>query len=724
MKKILIGLFLALSVLSNTDLRAQKTVPVPFSWWAATKTNSYIQIPNAPFSTGYARPVAGLAVAGQIFTSDLAGNFDIILDGNFNSGISLNGLNGTRGSPYRFVNKDATFIAGDPASTTFHSFSTTNSSTYVEIYGKSATQRMLLQAGAGESGMAFFPIGGEGSTLRMQNVIGTNIGYCLVLASQGDYSTPTSYRKLVITFSSIDKISTEGEGVMYDGHNGSPYGFTGRNILLHCTSKDKGREGFQDQHVNEGYIFNCTFINSGQSGIAGQTNDFQVHDCAKHVIENCIFDGAPLPFNLFTHDLVVRNCYIRFTSGEGFIGRTDNAYFASPALNNLNGIKVLFENCDIVYDDGAGGTIAHMAQFAERTANYEFKNCNFQKITAIIDDQRVAGFTNTVTGTISTNGNAVVTNIPKPTYKSTTTSSKDYLKVTGYHYNKRRGALTPVPGNMAIVDTWELTGQFANYGASFASLTLPSTVTALLQNGSRVTLPVTWSCPSYNATTPATYRATGTLTTTTGNVNTYSIAAELDVTVNSPPSVKINFGGTSGTYIGTGNWNHVFQSFASGAQTIKGDNSGQTLASLRYTDGTLSGWGVNIVSGFQGDVTGQNTTGLYPATANFDEWTNPGASGGRQFKFTSMTVGHTYNLKIMCSVNSAVGGAAAQTVDITVAGASGGGTFTNFNEKGNVTNLINGSGGVNVVPNASGEILITVTKNTNVASVSVIEITP
>lgn len=185
-------------------------------------------------------------------------------------------------------------------------------------------------------------------------------------------------------------------------------------------------------------------------------------------------------------------------------------------------------------------------------------------------------------------------------------------------------------------------------------------------------------------------------------------------------TVNINFGSdTLGTFIGSGNWNHLFQNFSTGVQVIKGDNSGQTLVSLRNTSGSLTGWGVSITSGFGGDVVGQNTAGLYPASATKDCWSCPAAT--RVFTITGLTPAHTYTFKMLCSVDTAT--EATSLGDFSVTGASGGITSAAFNERGNTSNLLGGAGGFTVVPTAGGIVTINVTINTGHAAVSVLTIT-
>lgn len=184
--------------------------------------------------------------------------------------------------------------------------------------------------------------------------------------------------------------------------------------------------------------------------------------------------------------------------------------------------------------------------------------------------------------------------------------------------------------------------------------------------------------------------------------------------------VIVNLTGVVPNYVTGRNYNHLGQAFASGVIPILGENAGDTLASLRTTRGALTGYQVNIINAnFQGESNGQNSDGVFPLNFNYDEWTAVVSAGvSVAFKITGLNNALVYTLKIMCSAHSGIAG--NHLIDITVAGASGGGTTTGFDEKGNVNNIINGVSGWSVVPLA-GEITITVTKNlsnTGIANVS------
>lgn len=183
----------------------------------------------------------------------------------------------------------------------------------------------------------------------------------------------------------------------------------------------------------------------------------------------------------------------------------------------------------------------------------------------------------------------------------------------------------------------------------------------------------------------------------------------------------VGFGGSSGTYTATGNWNHIFQNFAAnGAQAITGNSAGQPLSFLRDTNGVSTGWGITTLSQFAGDLLGQNTLGLFPAARIHDCWSVPATT--RTFTIVGLTAGHTYTLKILMSVDTAVG-AGPFLGNIVVTGASGGNTTTGFDERGNTSTLINGVNGFTVIPTAGGVVTIALTINTGPCAISVLTIT-
>jgi len=185
-------------------------------------------------------------------------------------------------------------------------------------------------------------------------------------------------------------------------------------------------------------------------------------------------------------------------------------------------------------------------------------------------------------------------------------------------------------------------------------------------------------------------------------------------------NVLVNLAGTGGAYVGSGNWNNIFQNFSTGNQTIKGDNSGVTLASLRTTLGDLTGYQLNIVTGFDSGALGQAAAGagVYPDNAILGNWSSPGASGtSRSFKLTGLDNAKTYTIRILGSAADYLAGS-SQLVTVQVSGASGGGTLSNQETDSNISNKMIFPG---CVP-TGGEITIRVERTaTGVAFVNVLD---
>ena len=186
--------------------------------------------------------------------------------------------------------------------------------------------------------------------------------------------------------------------------------------VRHYLAYNTSREGFQAEHVNYIDASKGTVKLVGQTGGAGQNNTVQIHD-SNGTIEGFIFDDAPTLWNIFTHGFTFNNCTFIFNA-KGFIGDATTAYFAGSS--RLNGQLVLFNNCKFIYV-GAGNVT--LTDIAEVGCNYEFRNCTFtSNIIAIYNDIRAGSPTNSLIGTISTNGNTTAS-LTRPTYTNFTATS-------------------------------------------------------------------------------------------------------------------------------------------------------------------------------------------------------------------------------------------------------------------------------------------------------------
>lgn len=656
-------------------------------------------------TTPQTRAAAGLTVAGILFQVDLTSKH-VILSGTFADGLAINGIENALGDPLLLTNENASTIIGALSLTPASAITVIGDTNNLELWGLDKDTPLVLRSD--ESGLVFNPQIG-GSTIRMYNMLAEDVGYSgflfTVPSSGGSY-----HRKTIGGFLNVDGLVTEGEG-LYFGHvsTDTPHNYL---ALVHCAAKDKGRNGFQHKWGLKARCYNHTYRNIAQVADTAQNQAFQVEVSKDTILYDFIFDGAKYSMNLFTHDLIVDGGFTRWTVGAGYIGVASDFW---PAHANLNGVKVLFRNHTFILDNG--GAAGYVAQWAETGCDLEFQNCRFSaNINAsIVQDIRVGG-SNSLIGTTTTNGNTSVAKATLlaqlPTYLSDDPYNKDFSNINPTAYWAVQGAGKGSQSNRTteILDVKEVVGQTVVYGTVFGDLTLPSTLPCFLSTGQWEDLPINWAVGSYDGDVDGVYTVYG---TPVGYTNTDNNRSEAIVTVEAyvnPDTVRINLTGAAGTYVGSGNWNNILATgFATGAQTIKGDNAGSTLASLRRVGGTLTGYGLTINTGFDTGALGEDSGGgIFPDAAIIGTWANPGASGtSRTFKFTGLDNAKTYIIKTLSSVDVDITGS-SHLVTIQVSGASGGSTVTNYEADGNKTVLNTFTG---CVP-TGGEITIRVEKRT------------
>lgn len=656
------------------------------------------------------------SLAGSIFTADLGGKNEVILSGAWTDGMAMNAIIGVQGAPVKFSNEDGTVLMGTSTKDA-HGIGALNGTNFIELWGKDKDTPLKVSANTSYSGVQWVPASTStygGSTFRGYNIHGEDVGYAGFLGSIG--SSGNSYKKLTLAFYKLKGDVTEGEHQYYGNvSTESPFY---RLVGLHNSAMNKGREGLQIKWAKQARFYNETYRNVGQVSDVSQQHGFQIEVSKDVQIYDLIVDGAKRSVNIFSHDVLIKGGVIKFAS-EGYFGDSQDFW---PAHENLNGEPVVFDGVTLIYT-GAG--TAYFAEYAEEGANLEFINCKFSDNieSSIVDDIRVGG-SNSIIGTTTTNGNSVhtVAALDILTYKSDDIDSPDfsYLVNGSYYFNQGFGAGTPTKRQIEIVDAFEAPDSTATYGDFFDSLLLPDSATFLLSSGSLTKLPVVWDSLDYDAETAATYPFKGYPILPVGIYNTDSVAVDLNIIVPeeiSGTQILINLGGTSTNYVGTGNWNHAPQSYSTGAIAIKGDNSGDALASLRTSAGDLTGYGISITTQFEGnDTRGMNSAGAYPANANRSAWENPGGNGtSRVFTITGLDNGTAYTFKILSSLDTFFN----CSIDVTVAGSSGGGTaIDDFNGNSNVNTVHTFAP---VYP-SSGVVTITVLKNSGQAAINVIEI--
>lgn len=662
------------------------------------------------------------SLAGSIYTADITVESDVkkevILSGVWPDGMVIDGINGSNGADIIFTNEDgSTFLGADDKIA--HAIGQLNSPNHIWIHGKDKDTPLRMSAGSGQSGIVVPPIATSsgGSVYRIYNVGIEDVGYTGILASIGSGSL--HYKKLVVCWARVDGLVTEGE-VEYYGNVSTESRFD-KIISLHNRGRNKGREGFQVKWAVDFVAYNNTYRNVGQhSSDTAQQHGFQ-WEVSNGIMYDMIFDGCKRPFNIFAHGCTLDGGFTRYTGSKGYIGDAQDFW---PAHARLNGVKILIKNHTFIKD--SEGT-DYLAQWAEEGCDFEFKNCVFSDNipSGIFEDIRSGG-SNSLIGTTTTNGN---TSVPLatlltqlPTYKSDDVTDKDFNYIVNgtAWFNAGVGAGSPSQRALEILESIEDTDDSVEYGTVFSSLSLPSTGRFLISNGQYVTLPIIWAEGSYDEEIADDYilEATPTLTGT-DYVNTAGIKVLKNVTVEEEVlgnQILLSLCGTSGPYVSSGNWNHAPQSYTSGAIAIKGDSSGDALASLRKTNGDLTGYGVSISAVLGGGANGENADGAYPAAAIQGNWYCD--SGSRSFTITGLDA-VPYTIKILGSAASYLSGS-SQLVTVQVSGSSGGGTLSDQETDSNTENVMEFPA---VTPN-SGVITITVTKTaTGVAYINVLDIT-
>lgn len=188
--------------------------------------------------------------------------------------------------------------------------------------------------------------------------------------------------------------------------------------MTHCLGLNAGWDPIQVGHADSIHIRKSTFYGGGLVNQAGQDHAMQFVD-VNGLVEFTVF-GGQRAFNLSTHGLTISDCYIEINDASeiGFIGRTDNLSYYPTARHD--GRPILFLRCYI--KDRSGSSSGALVNVQERIADVEFRDCIFDTTkSTLFQDTRVAGFTNSLIGTLTTNGNSIGS-IPIPTFISTTTS--------------------------------------------------------------------------------------------------------------------------------------------------------------------------------------------------------------------------------------------------------------------------------------------------------------
>lgn len=679
----------------------------------------YLLAPPRPDDFDATSLAAGAeTVPGFIFTTDFGGKQDLILSGLWEDGVGLNAIAGTRWRPKRISNADENVLLSSPDNDDNNGMYGVNTPNNIDIWGKDKDAPLRLSGGDGHSGFSLLAHS-SGVVARLTNVSIEDVGFSGLHVNHGSGSSV--YEEFIARWVKVKGAAEEGE-VVYFGNTGGEFSVFNKLILIHIAGAEKGRDGLQIGHVNNLFVYNNTYKDVGLIEMSQQDHLLQIND-SNGVVENCIFDGGGRAWNIFTHGVTIKNCYFNFNKEFGFIGRTDNLSFYPTSRHT--GEPLVFEDCIIEWS--GEGALAYVTRVQERIADVEFKNCIFVgNITALYDDQRAGGHSNQLIGGLETNGNSKISSIDELTYVSEDLASDKFLAVnSGLYYNRRMGALLAPETDLQVVrvEYFEPLTDIT-YNTPFAELDLPESGLFMLQDGYEYEYPITWNSEDYDPESEGEQTITGVPDLPDGVLNDFGIEAKISVTVLPEPTssktILISLKGTgSSPYVGSGNWNHVRQNFGSGALPITGNDENQSLASLRTTDGDLTGYGVSVsASHFSGsDTLGMNSDGAYPANANRSCWVNPGSTdAARTFMITGLNDSIAYTFKLLASKDTGVTGDGI--VSYSVSGASGGGTVSDFESKGNVNTVHT----FDPVLPSSGIVTITVIKRGVTSGINVVQI--
>jgi hypothetical protein len=399
----------------------------------------YVEIPSAPtLNNPTTLTPSQECCGGGIFDFAIIGKRggDVKTSGNFISGFSLRQFDGDATHVFRFVNT-AGDIFGAPSGAQ-HGVSTTDHGNYLYFYGLSADCPGITK---GQNGFQL-PAAPGGSHFVVQNYVGKSTG-ASGLTANFDGGAGNYYDNLNISF--YRTFGAGQEGICYLGASHPGFAYIHAAQVYHNFSYKSAREGTQFEHTDLLTAHHNTCIQAGQGGVSEQTNSLQAHDLGPgSTIRYSIYDGSPVPFNIFTHGTTISHSYFGFTKAGGYIGRTDNCYFSSSP--RLRGDSLIFDSDYFNYT--GPGTLAYLTIIDERMAPIIFRNCTFSpNIKAIYIDRRAAGYRNTITGNIGDHGNRSA-KIAAPVYSAGYDNPDDYLhqgllNVTSPYYALHFGYRTP-----------------------------------------------------------------------------------------------------------------------------------------------------------------------------------------------------------------------------------------------------------------------------------------
>lgn len=301
---------------------------------------------------------------------------------------------GTQDQPIVITNADGKTVIGQQGSGNgTHCVGSWIDPGYVKVVGKSEDEPLVLAYNT--SGVCL-----KAKEIYISNVVIKDIRFAGTLLNWNGYS----YKKIVIDNVRVFGAPNEGEAFYSGDTDKGASAINDELIMTNCTGFNKGRDGIQINNWRKFTVSNCTIHNFGLMNQPGQQAGIQVQNAAG-VIKDTIIDGVPTAFNLATHDLLVKNCYIRYGGNESYAG--DAGVWSTLAYTKGN--PVVFEDCTIVSEK----PVSHFIKWATSGCEIVFRNCKLYNIEKVA--MRVSG-----SGEVKDEGCIFLTGFPEaPKYVST-----------------------------------------------------------------------------------------------------------------------------------------------------------------------------------------------------------------------------------------------------------------------------------------------------------------
>jgi hypothetical protein len=392
----------------------------------------YVPIPNRPtFTTPTTITYAGTST-GNILTATMGGQTDALLSGAWDRAVA-NGIVGTSGTPRRYSNVDSSTVIGNVAGAfpTDQCFKSLNSSTWVEIYGKSASEPFVL---AGNRNGVQWNALAAGAVVKARNVVCKDLSFAGTLINTGNNTL--SYALVEISFYRVFGLNTEGEGLYLGSTDKVNYSMYTQCIVQHIFIYNKGRDGVQFNNHFDLQAENITVLDVGIEDVLDQNQLIQIQNC-NGFVRNSIFKNAPSIGNIFANGVVIENCYFKWEAGYMYLGRLATAYSAAPTANNQ---PIIFRNC--IFDPDTN--VTDLFDVLEDGCDITLEDCIIStRVSNIFLDERV----DKVTYSLSDTGTTWVapSAIKQVTILSTDANNYKYhgLCTSTFHYLRGMGYRTP-----------------------------------------------------------------------------------------------------------------------------------------------------------------------------------------------------------------------------------------------------------------------------------------